>query len=261
MELVDDPPHVGQAFADALPEAQTHVAADEPHILRDPVVVHEIPREPFDRGRVLAGGHVGHVVLDEVGDHGDVAVSLAAGPVDADGLHSRVVLQPPRLVDVVGDGPPQAGVGLVDLLGERAGGKVAGHLHRPRLEQEREPAARPRPRDGNRPHPMHGTGDPRHTGVDERLVPEEVRMPPRALTGVMHRADGLVAPRLGTTEARARLETDRDAQLLPAVPRIPEIHGLDLPRRLQLQGGGEQVRGIHAPESLRMEPNLEHGIW
>ncbi len=43
-------------------------------------------------------------------------------------------------------------------------------------------------------------------------------MPPRALTGVMHRADGLVAPRLGTTEARARLETDRDAQLLPAVP-------------------------------------------
>jgi len=108
---------------------------------------------------------------------------------------------------------------------------------------------------------MHGTGDPRHTGVDERLVPEEVRMPPRALTGVMHRADGLVAPRLGTTEARARLETDRDAQLLPAVPRIPEIHGLDLPRRLQLQGGGEQVRGIQAPESLRMEPNLEHGIW
>ena len=261
VEPVDDPPRMGQMLTDALPEAQAHVAGDQTHIFRDPVVVHEIPREPFDRGRVLAGGHVGHVVLDEVGDHGDVAVSLAAGPVDADGLHSRVVLQPPRLVDVVGDGPPQAGVGLVDLLGERAGGKVAGHLHRPRLEQEREPAARPRPRDGNRPHPMHGTGDPRHTGVDERLVPEEVRMPPRALTGVMHRADGLVAPRLGTTEARARLETDRDAQLLPAVPRIPEIHGLDLPRRLQLQGGGEQVRGIHAPESLRMEPNLEHGIW
>ena len=91
------------------------------------------------------------------------------------------------------------------------------------------------------------TRNPRHTGVDERLVLEEVRMPPRALTGVMHRADGLAAPRIGTTEARAHLETDRDVQLLPAVLRIPEIHGLDLPRRLQLQGGGEQVRGIHAP--------------
>lgn len=81
-------------------------------------------------------------------------------------------------------------------------------------------------------------------------------MPPRALTGVMHRADGLVAPRLGTTEARARLETDRDAQLLPAVPRIPEIYGLDLPRRLQLQGGGEQVE-ISMPQN----PFAWNQIW
>lgn len=87
MELVDDPPRVGQAFADALPEARTHVAGDEPHVPRHAIVVHEIPGEPFDRGRVPARGHVGHVVLDQIGDHGDVVVALAAGPVDADGLH------------------------------------------------------------------------------------------------------------------------------------------------------------------------------
>lgn len=79
------------------------------------------------------------------------------------------------------------------------------HLRRPRLEQEREPAARL----------AHGTGT-------------------------------VLTPCTGQAEARAHLETDRDVRLLPAVPCIPEIHGLDLPLRLQLQGGGEQVRGIHA---------------
>jgi hypothetical protein len=39
---------------DALPEARAHVAGDQTHIFRDPVVVHEITREPFDRGRVPA---------------------------------------------------------------------------------------------------------------------------------------------------------------------------------------------------------------
>ena len=159
----------------------------------------------------------------------------------------RAVLQPPRLVHVMRDEPPQTGVGLVQPPGERDGGQAAGHLHRPRLEQEREPAAGPGPRGGHRPHPVHGTRDARHTGADERLVPEEVRMPPRALTGVMHRADGLAAPRLGTMEARAGLETDHDMQLPPAVARVPEIHGPHLPRRPQLKRGGEQVRGIHAP--------------
>lgn len=105
-------------------KTQAHVAGGRTHILRASVVVHEIPGEPFDRGRVPAGGHVGRVVFHQVGDHGDAVVAFAAGLVDADGFRSRVVLQPPRLVDVAGDGPPQAGVGLVDLSGERAGGQA-----------------------------------------------------------------------------------------------------------------------------------------
>lgn len=45
---------------------------------------------------------------------------------------------------------------------------------------------------------------------------------------------------------RAGLEADHDVQLLTAVARVPEIHGPHFPRRLKLQRGGEQTRGIHA---------------
>ena len=40
---------------------------------------------------------------------------------------------------------------------------------------------------GHRPHPVHGTGDAGHGGVDERLVLEEVQVSPHALPRVMHR--------------------------------------------------------------------------
>ena len=210
--------------------AQAHVAGDQTHILRDPVVAHETTREPFDRGRVPARRHVDDIVLHETGDHGDAIAAPAAGPVDADGLHTHVALQPPRLVDVTGDGPPQTGIGLVQLPGERAGGQAAGHLHRPRLEQEREPAARPRPRDGHRPHPVLGTRDAGHGGVDERLAPEEVRMPPHTPPPVTHRAGVFPAACPGTMEAGAGLEADHDAQLPPAAVGVTEVHGPHLPR-------------------------------
>ena len=221
-------------------------------------MVHEIADEPFDGGRVLARGHIDHAVLHEVGDDRDAVVAFAAGLVDADGLDARVVLRFPRLVDVVGDEPPQAGVGLVDLFGGRADGQVEGHLHGPRLEQEREPAAGPGPRGGNRPHAVRGTGGAGHGGVDERLVLEEVQVPPHAFPRVMHRAGGLAASRLGATEARAGLEADRDVQLLTAVSRVPEVHGPHLPGRSKLQRGGERTRGIHAsnlPDRHHPTPN------
>ncbi|KFI51706.1 hypothetical protein BCAL_2404, partial [Bifidobacterium callitrichos DSM 23973] len=86
----------------------------------------------------------------------------------------------------------------------------------------------------------------RHAGMDERLVLEEVQMPPHAPARVMHRTFVPPAPRLGAAEPRARLETDPDVQLLPAVVGVPEIHGLDPPRLPQLERGREQTRGIHA---------------
>lgn len=168
-------------------KTQAHVAGGRTHILRASVVVHEIPGEPFDRGRVPAGGHVGRVVFHQVGDHGDAVVAFAAG--------------------------------LVDLSGERAGGQVAGHLHGPRLEQEREPAAGPGPRGGHRPHPVHGTGDAGQSGVDERLVLEEVRMPPHAFPRVMHRVGVLPAARPGAMEVHRARNRSRCAAPDGRLPR------------------------------------------
>jgi len=54
-------------------------------------VVHEIPREPFDRGRIPARGYVGHIVLHQVGDHGDAVVAFAAGSLLM-GAGTRIVL-------------------------------------------------------------------------------------------------------------------------------------------------------------------------
>ena len=178
VELVDDSRRVGQPLADALGEPQAHVAGNQTHPVGIAVVVHEIPREPFDRGRVLARDHADYVALHQVGDHGDVPVALPAGLVDAYGLHARVVLVKPRLVHVMADEPPQAGVMFADLLGDVRDRLAFGQLHDHRLEQEREPASRPRPRHRDRVHAVGGARHARHARVNERLVLEEVQMPP-----------------------------------------------------------------------------------
>lgn len=248
VELVDDSRRVGQPLADALGEPQAHVAGNQTHPVGIAVVVHEIPREPFDRGRVLARDHADYVALHQVGDHGDVPVALPAGLVDAYGLHARVVLVKPRLVHVMADEPPQAGVMFADLLGDVRDRLAFGQLHDHRLEQEREPASRPRPRHRDRVHAVGGARHARHARVNERLVLEEVQMPPHALPRVMHRTRGLAAPRFRAGEPRTRREPDRDMQFPSAVLLVAELHARHPPRVRQLQGGGEQRRGIHTPK-------------
>ena len=206
---------------------------------------HEIQREPLDGVRVPARRHVGHVALHEVGDHGDVPVALAAGLVDAYRLHARVVLVQAGLVHVMTDEPPQAGVVLADLFGDVRDRLAFSQFHDHGLEQEREPASRTRPRHRHRMRAVRGARHARHVRVDERLVLEEVRMPPHALPRVMRRARLLTAFRFGTAEARTRLEADRDVQLAFAVRPVAELHCRHLPRVGRLQGGGEQRSGIH----------------
>ena len=254
VELVDDSRRVGQPLADALGEPQAHVAGNQTHPVGIAVVVHEIPREPFDRGRVLARDHADYVALHQVGDHGDVPVALPAGLVDAYGLHARVVLAKPRLVHVMADEPPQAGVMFADLLGDVRDRLAFGQLHDHRLEQEREPASRPRPRHRDRVHAVGGARHARHARVNERLVLEEVQMPPHALPRVMHRTRGLAAPRFRAGEPRTRREPDRDMQFPSAVLLVTELHARHPPRVRQLQGGGEQRRGIHTPQTTRPAP-------
>ena len=54
VELVDDPPRVGQVSADAFPEPRAHVAGDEPHVSGRSIVRREVVDEPLHRGRVLS---------------------------------------------------------------------------------------------------------------------------------------------------------------------------------------------------------------
>ena len=146
------------------------------------------------------------------------------------------------------DEPPQAGVMFADLLGDVRDRLAFGQLHDHRLEQEREPASRPRPRHRDRVHAVGGARHARHARVNERLVLEEVQMPPHALPRVMHRTRGLAAPRFRAGEPRTRREPDRDMQFPSAVLLVTELHARHPPRVRQLQGGGEQRRGIHTPK-------------
>ena len=137
MELVDDSGRVGQVVADALGESQAHVARHQAHAVRVAVVRHEIVREPFHRGRFLARRHADHVALRQVGDDGDVPVAPAAGLVDADRLHARVVLVRARLVHVMADEPLRSRVVLADLFGDVRDRLAFRQFHDHRLEQER----------------------------------------------------------------------------------------------------------------------------
>lgn len=137
---------------------------------------------------------------------------------------------------------------FADLLGDVRDRLAFGQLHDHRLEQEREPASRPRPRHRDRVHAVGGARHARHARVNERLVLEEVQMPPHALPRVMHRTRGLAAPRFRAGEPRTRREPDRDMQFPSAVLLVTELHARHPPRVRQLQGGGEQRRGIHTPK-------------
>lgn len=118
----------------------------------------------------------------------DVPVAFAAGLVDVDGLHARVVLVEPGLVHVMANEQPQPRVVLADLRRDVRHRLRLGELDDHGLEQEREPTARPRPRHRNRPDAMGRAGHARHERVDVGLVLEEVQMAPRAFRRVVNRA-------------------------------------------------------------------------
>lgn len=120
----------------ALGESRAHVARHRAHAVRVAVVCHEIVREPFRRGRVPARRHVGHVALRQVGDDGDAPVAPAAGLVDADRLHARVVLVQARLLHVMPYEPPRSRAVPADPFGDVRHRLAFRQFHDHRLEQE-----------------------------------------------------------------------------------------------------------------------------
>ena len=84
--------------------------------------------------------------------------------------------------------------------------------------------------------------------MDERLVPEEAQVPPHPVPDIMHRARPPPAPRMRARKTRAGPEADRDAQFASAALPVTQLHTRNPPGIRQLQGGGEQQRGIHTPK-------------
>ena len=120
----------------ALGESQAHVARHQAHAVWVAVVRHEIVREPFRRGRVLARHHADHVALRQVGDDGDAPVAPAAGLVDADRLHARAVLIRARLLHVMPYEPPRSRAVPADPFGDVRHSLAFRQFHDHRLEQE-----------------------------------------------------------------------------------------------------------------------------
>ena len=118
---------------------------------------------------------------------------------------------------------------------------VHGERHGHALEQEREAGAGARPRHGDEAHAALGAGDARGARGQERLMLEEVEVPPGLLDGVVHGASGGLA--LRAVEAGAGLEVELDVEAL--VGGV-EVGRGDEPRRGDAEGELKEVIVAHA---------------
>ena len=94
---------------------------------------------------------------------------------------------------------PEPGVMFADRPGDGVDRHRGDQAHDQRLEQQGEAAVRPYPGHAERLDPAAGAMHARHTGVQKRLVLEEVEMPPAHLLGIVCRA---VRRATGDAEAR-----------------------------------------------------------
>ena len=137
---------------------------------------------------------------------------------------------------------------FADLLGDVRDPAGFWPAPRPSLEQEREPASRPRPR--HRPRARRGRGTSRAARrVNERLVLEEVQMPPHALPRVMHPGRGLAAPRFRAGET-ANPPRTRSRYAVPVCPSsVTELHPDTL------HGSGSCRAAVNNDVWIRIPPN------
>jgi len=82
----------------------------------------------------------------------------------------------------------------------------------------------------------------------QRLVPEEVQMPPRLVRGVMHRA-GIVRAAPGWT-GKPGAPIELQVQVQPGLLRI-ELGARHPPRPAHPQRRREQAQLVHTPDLLR----------
>ena len=168
----------------------------------------------------------------DVGDEGYVVLAaLGRGLVDGDAPDASEIHTRYGGSHVVEDDAPHA---LIRDL-EKAGGDSDRHVHGERhgkaLEQQGEAGAGPRPGDGDEADTTRGAGDARRTRGEERLMLEEVEVPPGLLLRVVDGAAARVALRAVETATCLEIELDVEAPL----DRV-ELGRCDEPRRGDAEG-------------------------
>ena len=223
-----------------------HVLADLGDLLSPRVVSPEILSESGIGAGVTAGSGEHDAGLVEVGEHRHVVLATPeARLIDRDPLNAGEILAGERAVDVVVHDPPEPGVVLTDQLPDRPDGHLGRQGHDQRLEQQREPAARPRPRHCDQPNPVLRAAHPGHPRLQERLMLKEVQVPPKLGLGVVDRTAGRVA--LRAREPGAALEVDPQLKPTPFGIEGGTHHS---PRHLKAQRRLKQLDISH-PARLR----------
>lgn len=116
-----------------------------------------------------------------------------------------------RRLNIVEDDAPQTLVrDLEKAFGCNRDWQVHGERHGEAFEQQCEARARPRPRHGDEAHATLGTVDARRACGQERLMLEEIEMPPGLCDRVMHRTRRRFA--LRALKAAAGFEVDPDIE-------------------------------------------------
>ena len=145
--------------------------------------------------------------------HSRKLTTTGRGLVHADLGDPREVQTCSSSADVVFDHPPDPGVVLSGHRGQRGDRHLLGEGEHRHLHEKGEPASGTSPGDRNQVDAVLGTDHPRRPGGEERLVLEEVQMPPALLYRVVHRTGRLATALDGTGEPRATRELQPDVEL------------------------------------------------
>jgi len=165
--------------------------------------------------------------------------------VEADRAHRTQVKGGDGATDIVLDDAPQPLVGDADEARCGQHRHLAHQDHRRLLEQQREPATRPRPRHRDPPDPVLRTFNPRHPGRDEAVVLEEVQVLPSEALEVVRLAGPLA---FRAREQRAPLRDHLQLQLIGSLLDIQPLAG-KLPWLAQAKPERKHILCFHRPAS------------
>ena len=244
MEPVDGEGGVWEVLGRRRQERRRHVAHDlADHGRFAAMGQHEGP-ELGHAGLALAGRDEDDrlVAAVHVDEHGDVVVAAPGRRlVETERAHAAQIEPGDGPADIVIDDPPQPLVGDADEARRRQHRHLAHQDQRGVLEQQREPAARPRPRDRRPLDPAIRASDPRHPCGDEAAMLEEVQVLPGKALEVVRLAG---APALRAGKHRAPVRNHLQVQLMRPLLDIQPLAG-KLPRRAQAKPEREYLPRFH----------------